>query len=75
MWCENLQSRDVDHEVVGWEVVHDIALRLVAKCQVASEGHDQARNHGNASGVVGDAGETVHRWFLQRAVDEEAVVI
>lgn len=69
------QSCDVDHEIVCWEVVEDVALSLVAEDEVAAQCHDDAGNHGDTGGVVCDFGETIHGRCSQRAVDEKAVVV
>jgi len=69
------EPSDVDHDVVGREVVEHIALRFVAKGEVAGQGHDQARYHGNACRIMRDDGEAVQSWLLKGAVDEQAVVM
>lgn len=43
------QPRNVDHAVVGGEIVEDIAEGLVAKGEEAGESHGKACEHGDAS--------------------------
>jgi len=69
------EAGDVDEEVVGGEVVEDVALCQIAKGEEAGESHGEAGEHGDCGGVVRYAGEAVNRWFLEGAVDEQAVVI
>ena len=71
----DLQSCNVDHDIIAGEVVEHVALGPVAKRQKTSQRHDQAGQHGDGSGEVGDAGEAVESGFLEGAVDEEAVVV
>lgn len=69
------QPRDVDHGVVGGEVVEHIALRLVAEGEEPGERHDEAGHHGHARADVRDLGEAVDGGLLEGAVDEERVVV
>lgn len=77
--CEHVQAKaqpcNIDHGVVGWEVVEHIALCLVAKGEKPSQRQRQTGHHGDTSRVVRDFGEPVDRRFFERAVDEEGVVM
>lgn len=70
-----LQSCYIDHDIVCRKVVEHIPQRLIAECEEASEGHCKTGKHRNASAVVRDPCKPVDGRLLQRAVDEEAVVI
>jgi len=39
------EARNIDHSVVCREVIEDVALGLVAKCQEARNSHGQAGQH------------------------------
>ena len=69
------EARNVDHEVVIWEVVKHVAQRLVAKGQVARESHDETCDQGDAGAIVCYAREAVDGGFAQGAVDEQAIVM
>lgn len=63
------EAGDVDHGVVGGEVVEHVAEGAVAKGQKTNEGHEQAGDHGDAGGDVGDEGEAVDGGGFEGAVD------
>ena len=44
---ETLQTSDINHDVIGWKIVQDISLRLVAKRKKASKCHGQTSDHRN----------------------------
>lgn len=69
------EAGDVDHEVVGGEVVEHVALGGGPEGEEAGEGHGETGEHGDGGGVVGDAGEAVESGFAEGAVDEEGVVV
>ena len=69
------KARDVDHDIVGWEVVQHVAFGHVAECDVAAECHCQTCEHGDRSRVVGDACEAVHGRFAERTIDQKTVVV
>ena len=69
------QSCNINHGIVGGEIIQDIALREVAEAQITGQCHCHAREHADTSREMRDFGETVHSWCLQRAIDEERVMM
>lgn len=63
------EAGDVDHGVVGGEVVEDVSEGAVAESQEADEGHEETGDHGDAGGDVGDEGEAVDGGGFEGAVD------
>ena len=74
--CQDiLQSRKVDHDVVGWKVVEHVALGLRAKEKESRYSHCQAHQQRDSRGIMGHHRETVHGWFLQGTIDEKTIMI
>jgi hypothetical protein len=72
---EVVQSGYIDHDIVGWEVVQNIALSLRPKRKKSRDAHGKTHDQRYSCRVMCDSGETVEGGPLQGPVDEEAVVI
>lgn len=69
------QTRNVNHDVVGGEVIEDIAFSFVTECEKAADGHKKTGNHGDSRGVVGYLRKTVQGRCFEGAIDEERVMV
>jgi hypothetical protein len=65
------QARNVNHDVVGREVVEDIAFGFVTECEEATDGHKKTGNHGDSRGVVSYLRKAVQSRCFEGAIDQE----
>ena len=71
----SVQASNVDHDIVSREVIQNVTERLIAKGEKARESHDETGDHRYSRAVMCYLGEAVHGWFLERAVNQKAVVV
>ena len=57
------------------EVVEDVALRPRAKEQETRDTHHQTHEKRDRSGIVGHPCKSIQCWFLEGAVDQQAVMV
>lgn len=69
------EACNVDHGVVGGEVIEDVALGEGAEGEEAGEGHKEASEHGDGGAVMRHTGEAIDCGGFERAVDEEGVMV
>ena len=63
------EAGNVDEDVVGGEVVQDVALGQGAEGKEAGQGHGEAGEHADGGAVVSDEGEAVEGRRAEGAVD------
>lgn len=62
------EARDVDEDVVGWEIVQDVSLGEGTEGEEAGKRHAEAGEHADAGAVVGYQGEAVEGWGAEGAI-------
>ena len=70
-----LQPSYVDHNIVRWKVVENVALGLWAKNQKPGNAHRQTHDQWDPSGIMRNPGKTIECRLLQGSIDEETIVI
>lgn len=72
---EDVQSSNVDHDVLSRKVVEDVALCGAAEVQIPREGHGKTGYAGNAGRHVCDLRKAIHGRLLERAIDKKTVMV
>jgi len=67
----NSQPSNVHHDIIRGEIVENISLGLVSKCQVSRQRHQQASSHRYACRVMRNAREAVDSRLLKRTIDKK----
>ena len=61
----NIQTSNINHDVISGKVVENIAQGLVTEGQIPGQSHYETRNHRDASREVSDPCKPIHGRFSQ----------